>query len=74
MKLTRNKIKANSLEKTSVWQSIFLQSKVNGASYCGEQLLEFNWTWPKDTYLQRRLEYLHKSARDLIVSPSRCAT
>ena len=42
--------------KPSYWQLIFLQSKVNGASYGGDELLGRNWNWPKDTYLQRRLE------------------
>jgi hypothetical protein len=37
------------------WQLIFLQSKVNGASYNGEALARYNWDWPKETYLQRRL-------------------
>jgi hypothetical protein len=45
------------LEKTSVWQRIFLQSKVNGAPY-EEQQLGFKWRWPENTYLQRRLRYL----------------
>jgi hypothetical protein len=43
-------------EKRSVWQLIFLQSKVNGAPYYGEELPGRNWEWPKDTYLQRRLQ------------------
>jgi hypothetical protein len=43
------------LAKTSYWQLIFLQSKVNGARYSGETLPGRNWNWPKDTYLQRRL-------------------
>jgi hypothetical protein len=34
------------------WQLIFLQSKVNGASYNGEALARHNWDWPKETYLQ----------------------
>lgn len=42
------------LEKTSFWQLVFLQSKVNGAVYRGEQLPRQNWNWPKNTYLQRR--------------------
>ncbi|MGH7796718.1 MAG: hypothetical protein ACREQ2_17785 [Candidatus Binatia bacterium] len=42
--------------KPSYWQLIFLQSKVNGASYNGEELPGRNWNWPKDTYLQRRLQ------------------
>jgi hypothetical protein len=54
------KAKEYRLEKASSWQSIFLQSKVNGAAYNGEQLLGFNWEWPKGTFLQRRLDYLRK--------------
>jgi hypothetical protein len=44
-----------SLDKPSYWQSIFLQSKVNGAAYNGEGLPRRSWNWPKNTYLQRRL-------------------
>jgi hypothetical protein len=44
------------LEKPSYWQLVFLQSKVNGAAYTGEDLPGRNWDWPKDTYLQRRLK------------------
>ena len=43
------------LDKPSYWQLVFLQSKVNGAAYYGEELPGRNWNWPKDTYLQRRL-------------------
>ena len=42
-------------EKPSYWQLVFMQSKVNGAAYNGEELPGRNWDWPKDTYLQRRL-------------------
>ena len=42
--------------KRSYWQLIFLQSKVNGAAYNGEELPGRIWDWPKDTYLQRRLQ------------------
>jgi hypothetical protein len=41
--------------KPSLWQLVFLQSKVNGAAYNGEQLPRQNWSWPKGTYLQQRL-------------------
>ena len=44
------------LERPSFWQLVFSQSKVNGAPYSGEQLPGRNWNWPKDTYLQRRLQ------------------
>jgi hypothetical protein len=45
----------NALDTQSFWQLVFSQSKVNGASYSGEQLTSRIWDWPKDTYLQRRL-------------------
>ena len=48
---------AYQLETTSVWQRIFLQSKVNGALY-EEGQMDFKWPWPEYTYLQRRLEHL----------------
>jgi hypothetical protein len=52
-----NKMKApeRDLAKPSFWQLVFLQSKVNGAAYRGEQLPRQNWDWPKDTYFQQRL-------------------
>ena len=43
------------LAKPSFWQLVFLQSKVNGAAYRGEQLPRRNWDWPKNTYFQQRL-------------------
>ena len=43
------------LGKPSFWQLVFLQSKVNGATYHGEQLARQNWIWSKDTYFQQRL-------------------
>ncbi|MGH7766336.1 MAG: hypothetical protein ACREQP_02685 [Candidatus Binatia bacterium] len=45
-----------SIEKPSVWQQIFLQSKVNGAPYYGDLLPGRDWNWPKDSYLKRRLK------------------
>jgi len=44
------------LRKPSYWQLVFSQSKVNGAPYFGENLPGRSWDWPKDTYLQRRLQ------------------
>jgi hypothetical protein len=38
------------------WQRVFVQSKVNGASYDGEELPGQVWSWPKNTYFQRRLQ------------------
>ena len=31
----------------SYWQSIFLQSKANGAAYNGDDLPGWSWNWPK---------------------------
>jgi hypothetical protein len=48
------KSQAIECEEMSFWQLIFSQSKVNGAQYSGETLPISSWTWPLDTYLQRR--------------------
>jgi hypothetical protein len=39
----------------SFWLRVFYNSKVNGAPYAGDKLPANNWSWPTDTYLQRRL-------------------
>jgi hypothetical protein len=54
------KAQGNDSEKKSLWQIIFMQSKVNGALYRGEELPGYTWDWPKDTYLQRRLRRLRR--------------
>ena len=41
--------------KPTFWQQVFSRSIINGAPYHGDQLSARNWSWPKDTYLQRRL-------------------
>jgi hypothetical protein len=59
---TAMKTPESEMGKPSYWQLVFLQSKVNGAAYSGEELPGRNWDWPKNTYLQRRLhkaKYLH---------------
>jgi hypothetical protein len=47
------------------WQTIFQQSKVNGAPYLGDALPHQNWKWPKNTWLQRRLRDLRVGERSL---------
>ena len=47
--------KKDFLAKLSYWQLVFSQSKVNGATYHGEQLARQKWIWPQDTYFQQRL-------------------
>ena len=56
--------------KLTYWQRVFLQSKVNGASYNGESLPGQVWCWPKNTYLQSRLQ----NQQELGESISACET
>lgn len=52
-------------QEFSPWQLIFLQSKVNGAQYHGDELFPYKWDWPHDTYLQRQLRRLRKEVQFL---------
>jgi hypothetical protein len=45
-------------DQLTSWQLIFLQSKVNGCAYRGEELPQRKWEWPKNTWLQERLSQL----------------
>jgi hypothetical protein len=54
-------MKSDSLIGTSRWQLVFSQSKVNGGYYDGEKLPTLPWHWPKDTFLQRRRQFLKSS-------------
>ena len=49
-------MKTTHLDTPSFWQLVFAQSKVNGGRYCEEELPESKWNWPKDTYLQQRMQ------------------
>lgn len=49
-------------DRLSPWLQVFNNSKVNGAPYLGDDLPAHCWTWPTDTYLQRRLRTLHAHA------------
>jgi hypothetical protein len=60
------------LQTTTMWQRIFLLSKVNGAPY-EEQQVNLKWPWPEYTYLQRRLEYL-RTDRTPVISQRQRAT
>ena len=44
----------------SLWQIIFLRSKVNDARYDGDHRLTSNWDWPKETWFQLRLRDLRR--------------
>jgi hypothetical protein len=51
----------NCLRCLGIWRRIFLRSAMTGATHVGDQVPSRYWKWPKDTYLQRRLEYLKRS-------------
>jgi len=42
-------------QEPSYWQLVFEQSRVNGASYNGDNLDPNPWNWPTGTWLQRRI-------------------
>ncbi len=48
----------------SLWQLIFLQSRVNNDAYDEEWLPSQNWHWPEGTWFQRRRGYLHAKLRE----------
>jgi hypothetical protein len=48
------------MSSNNFWQLVFNQSKVNGAEYFGDRLPCNSWNWPKDTFLQKRLNELKK--------------
>ena len=54
---TRTHVYGDEEDKISYWQLIFLQSKVNGCSYRGEDLPHMNWQWPRDTRFQKQLSH-----------------
>ena len=51
----------NCLRWLGIWRRIFLRSAVTGATHVGDQVPSRYRKWPKDTYLQRRLEYLKRN-------------
>jgi hypothetical protein len=51
---------AEQKERLSYWQLVFLQSKVNGCPYRGDDLPQQIWDWPKKTWLQERLNQLRE--------------
>ena len=56
------------MSNINFWQLVFNQSKVNGAEYFGDHLPNNNWDWPKDTFLQKRLNELKKPRPELIAN------
>jgi hypothetical protein len=53
----------------SLWQLIFMQSKVNNGPYDGDRLLAQNWDWPKETWFQMRLRDLRTRNGKRFFSP-----
>jgi hypothetical protein len=54
------------MSHNNYWQLVFNQSRVNGAEYFGDKLPCNSWDWPKNTFLQRRLNELKKRRWDAI--------
>jgi hypothetical protein len=52
------------MSTSNFWQLVFNQSKVNGAEYFGDRLPSNCWDWPKDTFLQKRLNELKKRRQE----------
>ncbi len=48
----------------SFWLNVFHNSKVNGAEYREDHLPSQTWSWPSDTYLQRRLKEVRANGAD----------
>ncbi|HSQ13488.1 MAG TPA: hypothetical protein VLM90_10725, partial [Candidatus Deferrimicrobium sp.] len=46
------------------WLDVFSNSKANGAEYREDRLPSHTWSWPTDTYLQRRLRMVRAAAAD----------
>jgi hypothetical protein len=44
----------------NAWESIFMQSPVNNGYYDEDELPQLNWTWPKETWFQDRLDYIRE--------------
>ena len=49
---------------SSFWLNVFSNSKINGAEYREDRLPARSWSWPTDTYLQRRLRELRVNGAD----------
>lgn len=52
----------NNENSQSVWVNVFSNSRVNGAAYSEDELPLQTWSWPTDTFMQRRLRALRTNA------------
>jgi hypothetical protein len=46
------------------WQKIFIMSTVNGADNCQDMLPRNGWEYPRETWLQKRLEELKEERKE----------
>jgi hypothetical protein len=44
----------------NAWESIFMQSPVNNGFYEEDELQQQNWSWPKGTWFQTRLDFVRE--------------
>ncbi|MBI4526846.1 MAG: hypothetical protein HY695_23875 [Deltaproteobacteria bacterium] len=47
------------------WQLIFLQSKINGGLYLGDELPVQKWEWPTHTWFQERLRNVREREKKI---------
>jgi len=57
----------SSAKMQSLWLNVFHNSKVNGAEYREDRLPSQPWSWPTDTFLQRRLREVRANGTDELV-------
>jgi hypothetical protein len=44
------------------WELIFMQSPANSGHYEEDELPQANWSWPKETWFQNRLDLVRGHA------------
>jgi len=44
----------------NAWKCIFMQSPVNNGFYEEDELQQQNWSWPKGTWVQTRLDFVRE--------------
>ena len=55
----------------NAWKLVFLQSRVNNGYYDEDQLPQFKWDWPKETWFQSRLYHVRDHEPVLSLKSSR---
>lgn len=56
MKILQFFLRPEPVKLPTPWQLVFMQSRVNNDEYLGDPQPPIYWAWPRNTWLQRRLE------------------